>query len=214
MIYTNIKQLEDSNRVYNLILSDPPWQQARGGLKKKSRPKSSGRQFDYPTLSLEDIKEHLRIATEHTTPNAILFLWTIDKYLFEAQQLAEELGWKLHARMIWDKKSGPPASFDIRFAHEYLLYMYKGKFISADKQAAGKFSSVFRDESATKRRHSQKPEQAFKIIEALYPQLGGAYLEMYARIIRPNWDQFGNELNIESKGGVADEFNKDKSTTS
>lgn len=213
MIYTNIKQLENSNRVYNLILSDPPWQQARGGLKKKSRPKSSGGQLDYPTLSLEDIKEHLRIATERTTPNAILFLWTIDKYLFEAQQLAEELGWKLHARMIWDKKSGPPASFDVRFAHEYLLYMYKGKFISANKEYAGKFSTVFSDNSHMKRRHSEKPETAFMIIESLYGKNNN--LEMYARTPRIGWDSFGNELQeLGNKGGVDNGNDKNKSTTS
>lgn len=212
MIYTDIKQLQETDKQYSLILSDPPWKQTRGGFKKKSRPKSSGGQLDYPTMSLFDIKQHLKTVTEHTTPNAILFLWTIDKYLFEAQQLAEELGWKLHARMIWDKKNGPPASFDIRFAHEYLLYMYKGKFISADKQVAGKFSSVFSDDSHKKRKHSQKPEQAFTIIESLYPQLNEAYLEMYARIPRLGWDQFGNEL--EQEGGVVDEFNKDESSTS
>lgn len=83
MIYTSIKQLEDSNQVYNLILSDPPWQQAQGGLKKKSRPKSLGGQLNYLTLFLEDIKEHLRIATEHTTSNAILFYKILNQKIKE-----------------------------------------------------------------------------------------------------------------------------------
>ena len=113
---------------YDLILADPPWVQKRGQGKKKVRPKSSGVALDYPVCSLDEIKEHLRQATSLTQgENSILFLWTIDKYLFEAQQIAEELGYKLHARMIWNKVTGIPAAFTVRYGHEYLLYMYKGK---------------------------------------------------------------------------------------
>ena len=67
---------------YDLILADPPWKQMKGGS-KKVRPKSSGTELDYPTCSLEEIKEHLRQATSLCSENSILFLWTIDKYLFE-----------------------------------------------------------------------------------------------------------------------------------
>lgn len=199
MIFTDIEEFKRTNMEYGLILADPPWNQSRGG-KKNSRKNSSGKPLDYQTLSLEDIKSHLSVATLKTSENAILFLWTIDKYLFEAQQLAESLGWKLHARMVWDKVTGPPASFDIRFAHEYLLYMYKGKFTPASKQASGKYSSVFRDDSHVKRKHSAKPEISFQMIEALYP--AQKKIEMYARKPRKGWDSFGDELD---KGGADDE---------
>ena len=92
------------------------------------RPKSSGKNLDYPTLSLGEIESHLRQATSLTTENSVLFLWTIDKYLFDAEKIAEKLGYKRHARMIWNKVNGIPAAFTIRFGHEYLLYLYKGKF--------------------------------------------------------------------------------------
>lgn len=131
----------------------------------------------------------MSLATEHTTENSILFLWTIDKYLFQAQKIAEDLNYKLHARMIWNKVVGIPAAFTIRFGHEYLLYMYKGKFTPVDLLARGKIHSVFTEKST---RHSQKPEIAYQIIEQLYPNL--TKLEMYARNIRPTWDSWGNEL--------------------
>ena len=140
-------------------------------------------------MSLNEIKEHLKIATLHTNENAILFLWTIDKYLFEAQQIAEELGWKLHARMIWDKVTGIPAAFTVRYGHEYLLYMYKGKLIPVAKEERGKIHTVFREKVT---RHSKKPEVACQIIERLYPDL--KKLEMYARAERKGFDSFGNEL--------------------
>lgn len=119
----------------------------------------------------------------------MLFLWTIDKYLFEAQELAEGLGYKLHARMVWNKENGIPAAFTIRFGHEYLLYMYRGKLLPVAKDERGKIHSVFTERST---RHSQKPQTAYRIIERLYPE--ARKLEMYARAERNGWDSWGNEL--------------------
>lgn len=183
-----INDLNDIKETYGLIYADPPWKQSKGG-KKSVRENSSGKPLDYPTCSLDEIKEHLRLATESTTENSILFLWTIDKYLFEAQQIAESLGYKLHARMIWDKVTGIPAAFTVRYGHEYLLYMYKGKLIPVAKDERGKIHTVFR-ERVTK--HSKKPDIAYEIIERLYPDL--KKLEMYARETRDGWDSFGNEV--------------------
>lgn len=183
-----INDLNDIKETYGLIYADPPWKQSKGG-KKSVRENSSGKPLDYPTCSLDEIKEHLRLATESTTENSILFLWTIDKYLFEAQQIAESLGYKLHARMIWDKVTGIPAAFTVRYGHEYLLYMYKGKLTPVAKDERGKVHTVFR-ERVTK--HSKKPDIAYEIIERLYPDL--KKLEMYARETRDGWDSFGNEV--------------------
>lgn len=131
----------------------------------------------------------MRIADFHTGENAVLFLWTIDKYLFEAQQIAERLGYKLHARMIWNKITGIPAAFTVRYGHEYLLYMYKGKLTPVAKEQRGKIHTVF-TEQVTK--HSKKPIVAYEIIEKLYPTQ--TKLEMYARNERDGWDCWGNEV--------------------
>lgn len=179
----------NTNNHYDLILADPPWRQTKGG-KKNVRPDSSGTELDYPVCSMEEIKEHLRQATGLAAgDNLILFLWTIDKYLFEAQQMAESLGYKLHARMIWNKVTGIPAAFTVRYGHEYLLYMYKGKLTPVAKEERGKIHTVFTEKV---HRHSQKPEISYEIIERLYPNL--KKLEMYARRQRDGWDAFGNEV--------------------
>lgn len=178
----------NTDKKYNIIYADPPWKQSKGG-KKSVRPNSSGKELDYKTISLEEIKEHLRIATRHTEENSILFLWTIDKYLFEAQQIAEQLGYKLHARMIWNKVTGIPAAFTIRFGHEYLLYMYKGKLIPIEKTERGKIHSVFTERVTA---HSKKPQRAYEIIERLYPN--SSRLELYARTYRDGWDCWGDEV--------------------
>ena len=174
---------------YQITYADPPWRQSKGG-KKSVRPNSSGSELDYPVISLEEIEQHLYNAVLETTINSsVLFLWTIDKYLFKAEEIANNLGYKLHARMIWNKVTGIPAAFTIRFGHEYLLYMYRGKMLPVAKTERGKIHSVFTEQV---QRHSQKPEIAYQIIERLYPDT--KKLEMYARAKRQGWDAWGNEV--------------------
>lgn len=181
-----IIDLFDTNRQYDLIYADPPWRQKKGG-KKSVRPNSSGVELDYPTLSMDEIEAHLRQADSLTGENSVLFLWTIDKYLFEAQALAEKLGYKLHARMIWNKVTGIPAAFTVRYGHEYLLFMYKGRLRPVASR--GKIHTVFTEQV---KKHSQKPQKAYEIIEELYPN--ERKLELYARSERSGWDCWGNEL--------------------
>lgn len=176
------------NKKYEVICADPPWKQSKGG-KKKVRPNSSGEELDYQVISLDEIKHHLELATNLTNDNSILFLWTIDKYLFEAQQIAEELGYKLHARMIWNKVTGIPAAFTVRYGHEYLLYMYKGKLLPVAEEERGKIHTVFVEQV---KKHSKKPEISYEIMERLYPDANR--LEMYAREKREGWDSWGNEV--------------------
>ena len=115
----------NTDKKYQIIYADPPWKQSKG-VAKAVRKNSSGKPLDYPVISLAEIKEIMAQAVSLTEENSILFLWTIDKYLFDAEKIARELGYKLHARMIWNKVTGIPAAFTVRYGHEYLLYMYKG----------------------------------------------------------------------------------------
>lgn len=182
-----IVDINNLNGNYDLILADPPWKQTRGGFIQHS-PNSSGRSVDYKTLDFATIKEHLsKVVVEDK--QQILFLWAIDKYLFEAENIAKELGFKLHARMIWNKVRGIPTAFTIRYGHEYLLYMYKGKLIPVAKEERGKIHSVFTEIA---KKHSKKPEIAYQIMERLYPNT--RKIELYARNERVGWDCWGDEV--------------------
>lgn len=183
----------DTNKKYSIILADPPWRQSKGG-KKSKRPNSSGEELDYPVISLQEIEGHFLGVLQHTEPDSILFMWTIDKYLHEAESMAKSLGYKLHARMVWNKVTGIPAAFTIRYGHEYLLYLYRGKFLPVVLEERGKIHSVFTEQV---KRHSQKPEIAYQIIERLYPDT--QRLEMYARKKRNGWDVWGNEVESDIK---------------
>jgi N6-adenosine-specific RNA methylase IME4 len=173
--------------IYDLIYADPPWRQSKGG-KKAKRPNSSGEALDYKVESLEEIEKILANFVAQTPDNSILFLWTIDKYLYEAEQMAQRLGYKLHARMIWNKVTGIPAAFTIRYGHEYLLYLYRGKLTPVAQGEQGKIHSVFTEKVG---RHSVKPQVAYEIIERLYPDT--AKIELFARASRPGWECWGDE---------------------
>lgn len=69
MVFDTIENISDH---YDLICADPPWKQSRGG-KKSVRKNSSGVPLPYQTCDLETIEEHLKIATEHSNENSILF---------------------------------------------------------------------------------------------------------------------------------------------
>lgn len=174
---------------YQVILSDPPWQQAKGG-KKAERPLSSGGKLEYETADLETIDQlQADVAYNHADNPHVLFLWTIDKYLHQSETMLKRHGYKLHARMIWNKVTGIPAAFTIRYGHEYLLYCYFGKLLPVAAAERGKIHSVFTERV---KRHSQKPEVSYQIIERLYPTQ--PKLEMFARYKRAGWDSWGNEL--------------------
>lgn len=176
------------DKKYQIICADPPWRQGKGG-KKSVRPKSSGGQLEYPTLSTVEISDILRRAKRLGEVNHNFFLWTIDKYLHDAEAIMTLMGYKLHARMIWNKVTGIPAAFTIRFGHEYLLWFYWGKLLPVAKEERGKIHSVFSEQV---KRHSQKPQEFYRIIERLYPNT--TRLELFARQKVEGWDAWGDEV--------------------
>ncbi|MEA5128312.1 MAG: MT-A70 family methyltransferase [Proteiniphilum sp.] len=168
---------------YELVYADPPWKQRKGGL-RKSRP-GQKRKLDYKTLSIEQIKNILG-----NYDSKILFVWAIDKFLFDAEKIVKELGFRLHARIIWDKMNGVAPAFTVRFSHEYLLWFYKSPMCPIAEEYRGKFTTVIREKPTV---HSKKPVSAYYLIECLYPNL--SKIELFARNKREGWDSWGNETN-------------------
>lgn len=187
MVFENQNQIVSK---YGIIYTDPPWEQKKGG-KKSVRPNSSGRELDYNTMSMEDITTfHKQILEQNTEKQHNVFIWTIDKYLTETERFMGDFGYTRHARIIWDKVTGIPSAFTIRYAHEYLLWYYrKGNILMPRKEARGIYSDVMREQVT---RHSKKPECAYRMIEDMFPQ--ATKLELFARNTRPGWDSYGNEV--------------------
>jgi hypothetical protein len=80
---------------YDIIYSDPPWPQTKGGA-RKCRP-NQGVCLDYHTLSIPDIA---RIHSEYfvqASDKHNVFLWTIDKFLRTAESMMtlEAVRWRI-----------------------------------------------------------------------------------------------------------------------
>ena len=175
---------------YDIIYTDPPWKQTRGGY-HAARPFTSGNALPYDVMELSDIKD----MHEHVFDNLVndkhnVFMWTIEKYLRDTEDMMHDLGYKLHIRMIWDKGNGPVPAYTVRFSHEYLLWFYKpGKIILPCDETRGRYSTVLRESHTV---HSKKPQCAYEMLEHMFPN--SRKLEMFARSERSEWDSFGNEL--------------------
>ncbi len=174
--------------MYEIIYTDPPWPQRKGNV-RKCRP-NQGKALDYKTMCLEDIAEYHKPYFEQTATHHNVFMWAIDKYLHDAEQMMVDMGYKLHARMVWDKGNGIAPAFTVRFSHEYLLWFFKPrKMLMPCAEMRGKYTTVLR-EAATA--HSRKPLVAYLMLEAMFPN--ARRIELFARQRRSGWEAIGNEL--------------------
>ena len=178
----------NTENIYDIFYSDPPWQQTKGNI-RKCRP-NQGKQLDYTTCDIETISKIHEIAFTHGSNNHNVFMWTIDKYLFAAEQMMKDLGYELHARFVWDKENGVAPAFTVRFAHEYLLWFYKkGHMLMPINCMRGRYTTVLREPST---KHSKKPISAYELLESMFPD--AKKLELFARNYRAGWDCWGNEV--------------------
>jgi N6-adenosine-specific RNA methylase IME4 len=185
-----IQDLNNCTKKYDFIYTDPAWKQTKGN-KRKCRP-NQGKELDYKTIGMEEIKEIHRQASKLCNEKHNIFMWTIDKYLHETEKMMKELGYELHARFIWDKENGVAPAFTVRFAHEYLLWFYKkGNILMPCQETRGKYTTVLREAST---KHSKKPICAYEMMENMFPNSNK--LELFSRQERTGWDCWGNEVNL------------------
>lgn len=185
-----IADIFHTDKKYDLIYTDPPWDQRKGGY-KKCRPLSSGRALDYPVMPLNEIIQfHDRILSQVVKKKHNVFMWVIDKYLIAAEQFMRNLGYTRHARIIWNKGNGTAPAFTVRFTCEYLLWFYKkGNIVMPVPETRGKYPNYLKE---TPQRHSQKPECAYQMLEDMFR--GTEKIELFARRQREGWDCWGNEV--------------------
>jgi len=164
--------------MYDVIYADPPWDVKK--IKRKSRPNQI--HFDYPTMSLDEIKQ-LDVKSI-SNDNCVLFLWTTHAYLPKAFDVMATWGFKYQRTITWDKSNGM-CLFGFHHRTEFLLFGYKGKIEMYPKRKA--FPTIV---SAKSEYHSQKPQ----IFRDLILPFGEKKLEMFARIKTDGWDVWGNEV--------------------
>jgi len=77
----------------------------------------------------------------------------------------------------------------VRNQHELLLVATRGDMPSPSP--ANRQPSVI---EAPRREHSRKPDEAYALIERMYPSL--PKIELFARNTRSGWDPWGNEAEV------------------
>ena len=184
------------NRLYNVILADPPWR-----FEPYSRETGLDRAADnhYPTQDLGDIKG-LPVGTL-AAPDCVLFLWATSPMLPEALAVMRFWGFDYKSHIVWRKAASHKAGLVLgtgywfRSAHEILLVGTKG---DVPAPAPGTQWASIAD--AEPRKHSQKPDWAHEMIEAYFPNLNK--IELNARAGRKGWDSWGNEAPDTDSGSL------------
>ena len=175
-----MEQLPFPNKKYQVIYADPPWDVKK--IKRKVRPNQI--EFDYPTMSLEEIK-NLPVP-DITADDAVCFLWTTQAYLPKSFEVLGQWGFKYQRTLTWDKMNGL-CLFGFHHRTEFILFGYKGKIEMYPKRKA--IPSIFQI-SSKHLRHSQKPDEIRKAIEVF----GENRIELFARQKTSGWDVWGNEV--------------------
>lgn len=162
--------LQPNGDKFEVLWADPPWDYL-GPLGT-----------EYPTMTLKAIKE-LPVA-HRAAANAVLFLWVPASLVEEGLEVTKAWGFKFKTTAVWRKGESGLGGL-LRVNHELLFIGTRGDVPSVAKAPASCFD-------APRGKHSEKPQIAFDMIEAMYPQL--TKLELFCRgEPRKGWAGWGNE---------------------
>lgn len=181
---------------YELIYADPPWRYESG----TTRP-SNAIENQYPTMSLEDIKDLDVPAAD----DCILYMWATAPKLSEAIEVVEAWDFDYRTSAVWDKKRLGLGHW-FRVEHELLLVGVRGDASPPDTD--NRRGSIFQEE---RREHSRKPDVVRRHIMEAHPDK--SKIELFARDGFVGWDVWGNEspetlqqtLGVVTDGGVSNE---------
>lgn len=186
---------------YATIVVDPPWEVNAGPLcgregfgdaTGKSRP------LAYPSMSVVDIAA-LPIA-ELAAQDAHLYLWTINRYLDDAFDVARAWGFNYSTLLTWAKNpmgGGLGGCYGI--STEFVLFCRRGSLRATDRIGTTWFNWKRPYDERGKPRHSAKPVDFFSMVERVSP---GPRVELFARNPRPGWDSWGNEYRTVSPSAL------------
>jgi N6-adenosine-specific RNA methylase IME4 len=177
---------------YATVLADPPWHYERFISSPTSRngaPRGDGkpvvRDLPYESMTVTDIAG-LPVG-QMAAEDAVLFLWTTNRYLPAAFSVIEAWGFEYRQTLVW-RKTGNPSPFPASIAPvhaEFLLLGRRGTVSTTPWP-----SSVVEAPAPNCGAHSAKPEVFIDLIEQACP---GPYVELFARRARFGWDYWGNQ---------------------
>lgn len=168
---------------YRVIVADPPWQLDTGPSVFNGTGESGHDNLAYEQMSVERIKA-LPVA-EHAAENSHLYLWTTNKYVEAAYEVARAWGFKPSVLLVWAKTPrGVGLGDAYRLTTEFILYARRGSL----KESKITETTWF---NWPRGKHSEKPGAFYSLVESMSP---GEKLEMFARKHREGWTVWGDEV--------------------
>jgi N6-adenosine-specific RNA methylase IME4 len=170
---------------YKIIYADPPWSYQNGGVP------GGGVNAKYKTMSLAEIKA-LPIG-EISEDTSVLLLWATFPKIQEALEVIKSWGFTyktLGFSWLKTNKDGSPffgIGYYAKSNQEVCLLGIKGKAHSLVKS-----NSVSSFVSATRARHSEKPQIFRDKIVQLFGDI--PRIELFARQKTEGWDVWGDEV--------------------
>lgn len=172
---------------YSCIVADPPW-----AFADKLPGQGRGAAKHYDVLSTAElVRFPLRGQPEFpmVAADAWLFLWRVSAMAEDAYRVVRAWGFTPKSEIVWNKltSTGKPhfgMGHYVRASHETCIVAVRGRPAVLSHSVRSTFSAPVGE-------HSEKPEEFFRIVEALAP---GPRVEMFARRRRPGWDALGNEV--------------------
>ena len=173
---------ENKVQAFATILMEPPWNERGGGKIVR------GAQRHYPLLKTREMPRVIyQSGVWRPAENAHLYMWATNQFLDDALWLIKALGFKYKTNVVWVKQGGFGLGQYFRGSHEILLFATRGKGYEVRTQARSIPSVV----TAERKRHSEKPEQFYDLIES---RSQGPYVELFCRRPREGWTVWGNEV--------------------
>lgn len=165
---------------YRTIVIDPPWDMERIQMENRTFDKES---FDYPTMSLDEIKDFKLPAHEECH----LWLWTTQKYLRPSFDLLDAWDFTYLATFVWHKNGGFQPVGLPQFNCEFVLLARKGgqPFVETKQ-----FFTCF---DAKRREHSRKPDEFYDVVKRVCPE---PRIDIFSREDREGYDVWGLEAGM------------------
>ena len=159
------------NKKYKTILADPPWKYGKGW--------GWGAGEYYDLMNLKDICS-LPVPADD---NSHLYLWVPNGLLQSGLDVMNAWGFSHKTTLTWIKNRSI-FGYYFKGQTEQLLFGVKGKLPPGNRCQTTLITGKIR-------KHSQKPDEQYPIIELISPS---PRIELFARQKRDGWDSWGNEI--------------------
>ena len=158
---------------FEVVVMDPPWNYGSNYSSECWRSACP-----YPEMN----QDELLAMKPPFADDAVLFLWTTQRFIWDAKALLLHWGFEYKAELVWDKEKMGMGRW-LRLQCEFCLIGVRGKPVWENTT----WRDIIRE---PRREHSRKPETFYRMVEQITV---GRRLDYFSRGERQGWEAFGND---------------------